>query len=65
MYHADIKPDLSAFSNFEIKTLIEVKEYFKDFGARKIKDFSHKEKGYKETYDGQNISYAYAEDLQI
>ncbi|MFH1931122.1 MAG: type II TA system antitoxin MqsA family protein [Pseudomonadota bacterium] len=65
MYHADIKPDLSAFSNSEIKTMIEVKEYFKDFGAREIKDFSHKERGYKETYDGQNISYAYAEDLQI
>ena len=65
MFQADIKPDLSPFSNPEIKTMIEVKEYFKDFGAREIKDFSHKERGYKETYDGQIISYAYAEDLQI
>ena len=65
MYHAEIKPDLSPFSNSEIKMLIEVKEYFKDFGARDIKDFSHKERGYKETHDGQIISYAYAEDLQI
>ena len=65
MYHADIKPDLSIFSNSEIKTMIEVKEYFKDFGSREIKEFSHKERGYKETYNGQIISYAYAEDLQI
>jgi len=56
---------LSVFSNSEIKTLIEVKEYFENFGAGKIKDFSHKENGYKETRDGQIISYAYADDLQI
>lgn len=65
VFYADKDPDLSVFSNSEIKTLIEVKEYFDHFGAGEIKDFSHKEKGYKETYDGQTISYAYAEDLQI
>jgi putative zinc finger/helix-turn-helix YgiT family protein len=65
IFYADKAPDLSVFSNSEIKTLIEVQEYFEHFGAGEIKDFSHKEKGYKETYDGQAISYAYAEDLQI
>ncbi len=62
---ADKNPDLSVFSNSEIKTLIDVKEYFQTFGAKDIKDFSHKERGYKETYDGQIISYAYSDDLQI
>lgn len=65
MFCADKDPDLSVFSNSEIKTLIEVKEYFENFGAGKIKDFSHKENGYKETRNGQIISYAYADDLQI
>ena len=65
MFYADKDPDLSIFSNSEIKTLIAVKEYFENFGAGEIKTFSHKESGYKETYDGQIISYAYAEDLQI
>lgn len=65
MLYADKNPDLSVFSNSEIKTLIEVKEYFQDFGSGDIKKFSHKEKGYQETDDGQIISYAYADDLQI
>ena len=65
MFYADKAPDLSVFSNSEIKTLIEVKEYFENFGAGKIKDFSHKENGYKETRNGQIISYAYADDLQL
>jgi len=65
IFYADKDPDLLSFSNSEIKTLIEVKEYFEDFGAGAIKDFSHRERGYKETYDGQIISYAYAEDLQM
>ena len=59
------KPDLSVFEDPELKTLIEVKEHFKDFSAGRIKSFSHSEKGYKETSDGQIISYAYADDLQI
>ncbi len=45
MLYADKNPDLSVFSNSEIKTLSEVKEYFQDFGSGVIKNFSHKEKG--------------------
>lgn len=63
--YAEKNPDLSVFSDSEIKTLIEVKEYFKNFTASKIKEFSHGEKGYKETLDGEPISYAYAEQLEI
>ncbi len=56
---------LSLFSDSEIKTLLSVKEFFKDYTATKIKDFSHKEQGYKETSERQCISYEYADALQI
>lgn len=59
-------PDLfSLFSESEVKTLISVKEFFQDYTATAIRDFSHKEKGYRETVDGQCISYEYADSLQI
>ena len=55
-------PDLlPLFLDSEIKTLISVKEYFKDFTATRIKDFSHKERGYKETSERECISYEYAD----
>lgn len=62
---ADKKPDLSIFSDSEIKTLIEVKTFFKSFNASKIKEYSHREMGYKETHDGQIIPYSYADYIQI
>lgn len=59
-------PDLlSLFSDSEIKTLVAVKEHFKDYTATKIKDFSHNEQGYNKTSEGQCISYEYADALQI
>jgi putative zinc finger/helix-turn-helix YgiT family protein len=62
---AEKKPDLSIFSDSEIKTLIEVKTFFKSYNASKIKEFAHIEKGYKETLNGEIIPYSYADDLQI
>lgn len=62
---ANKKPDLTIFSDSEIKTLIEVKTFFEPFTASKIKEFSHKERGYKETRDGQIIPYSYADYLKI
>jgi len=59
------KPDLSLFSDTELKTLAEVKVFFKDYTAIKISEFSHNEKGYKETSSGKLISYKYANDLQL
>jgi putative zinc finger/helix-turn-helix YgiT family protein len=59
------KPDLSVFSESELKILATVKEYFKDFSAKEIRDFSHKERGYIETRQGSPISYLYSKDLQI
>ena len=59
------KPDLSLFSDSELKILATVKEYFNDCNAKRITDFSHDEKGYKETEQGQIIPYEYAVELKI
>ncbi|HHT9133353.1 MAG TPA: type II TA system antitoxin MqsA family protein [Candidatus Avalokitesvara rifleensis] len=58
-------PDLSVFLESELEVLLKVKKRFKDFTAGKIVDFSHQEKGYKETPNGGYISYRYSEELQI
>jgi putative zinc finger/helix-turn-helix YgiT family protein len=59
------EPDLSLFTDSELKILATVKEYFKDFNVKRITDFSHDEKGYKETTPGDIISYEYASDLKV
>jgi putative zinc finger/helix-turn-helix YgiT family protein len=59
------EPDFSLFSDSELKILATVKEYFKDFTAKRITDFSHDEKAYKETTPGNIISYEYASDLKL
>jgi len=59
------KPDLSLFSHSEFLVMASVKDHFKGWGARRISEFSHNERGYKETQNGHLISYAYANDLQI
>lgn len=58
-------PDLSNFSTSELAALAVVKNKFQKFTARQIRDFSHQEKGYQATKDGEIISYQYAQDLQI
>jgi len=57
--------DLSIFSISELTAITVVKSRFEKFNARQIRDFSHAERGYKETKDGEIISYKYAKDLQI
>lgn len=59
------EPNVGIFLDSEIKILAQVKEYFKDFNSSRIRDFSHRERGYSETQLGQVISYQYAKDLQI
>lgn len=59
------EPDFLLFSDSELKILATVKENFKDFNAKKITDFSHDEKAYKETVSGDIISYEYASDLSL
>jgi len=64
-YQTVEKPDLNVFSDSELETLLFVKRFFKDFGARKISDFSHDEEGYSRTAPGEWISYDYAECLRL
>lgn len=59
------RPNLEIFKSFELETIKLVQDYFKDFTATAIRDFSHSEKGYVGTRDGELISYEYAGDLRI
>ncbi|MCX6227190.1 MAG: DUF4065 domain-containing protein [Bacteroidia bacterium] len=56
-------PDLNLFSPSELRIMASVSEYFKKFTAAQIQDFSHKEKGYQKTSDGEIISYEFAKEL--
>ena len=59
------QPDLSIFTDTELKILLFINEYFKGWRAKRISEFSHTERGYLETSNADLISYEYAEDLQI
>jgi len=59
------QPDLSLFSDSELKILAAVREHFESFTASKISEFSHQEKGYQETETGHIISYDYANQLKL
>lgn len=58
-------PSLSTFTESELRVLFAVNDRFKTMGSKAIRDFSHNEKGYKETQNSDLISYAYAADLGI
>jgi putative zinc finger/helix-turn-helix YgiT family protein len=57
------EPNLNIFSGGELQVIASVMEYFKDHKAKEIRDFSHEEKGYKQTKNGDIISYGFAKDL--
>lgn len=59
------KPDLSMFSENENTCLNAVSEYFRSYTASKISHYSHEEAGYKNTSQGQIISYEWAKELSI
>lgn len=52
-------------SDNEISVLERVYKKFSDFGSVEISDYSHKEKGYASTLQGQIISYSYALDIKL
>jgi putative zinc finger/helix-turn-helix YgiT family protein len=58
-------PDLNIFSETELQVLAWVKEFFKSYTAGSISKFSHAEKGYQNTKDGELISYSYARALMV
>jgi putative zinc finger/helix-turn-helix YgiT family protein len=64
-YTSKKNPDLNVFSENELRVLATVKERFKNYGAGKISNFSHQEKAYKETQNGDIISYLYAKELNF
>ena len=65
IYHTVKGPDLTLFSESELKIMNQIKEHFAPFNATQISDFSHKEKGYIETPDRTHISYDYANVLSL
>jgi putative zinc finger/helix-turn-helix YgiT family protein len=56
-------PDLNLFSTGELRVMASVMEDFRDYTASQIQDRSHKENAYRQTRDGEIISYAYANEL--
>jgi putative zinc finger/helix-turn-helix YgiT family protein len=64
-FSAEREPNLSIFSDSELKILATVKEFFQDFNAKAISEFSHEERGYSETPTGKLISYEFAQELKM
>ena len=56
--------DLSLFSPEELETLESVTDFFRDFSAVEISNYSHKEDAYINTEDRDFISYDFADTLK-
>ena len=52
-------------STEELNVLERIYEKFKDFGSVEISNYSHKEKGYSATKQGEIISYCFAKEIQL
>lgn len=59
------EPDYSVLPETAIPVLKAVYEFFKNSSSRQVSELSHKEPGWKETKDGQAISYEYADSLNV
>lgn len=59
------EPNYNLFSLDELNTIKFVKDTFNNYSSIQMEEFSHKEKGYLMTRQGQCISYKYAKELQI
>ncbi len=62
---AEKEPDMNVFTTTELKILAMVKEFFADYSAGKITRFSHEERGYQATHDGELISFEFAQFLRV
>lgn len=49
----------------ELNVLERVSKKFANFGSAEISEYSHKEKGYSATKQGEVISYSYAKDIEL
>lgn len=52
-------------SEEELDVLERIYAKFKEFGSGDISKYSHEEKGYSSTKQGEIISYSYAKDIQL
>lgn len=52
-------------SDEELDIMKQVWNKFADFGSVEISEYSHREKGYMETKQGEIISYEYAKEMQL
>ncbi|MDD4370206.1 MAG: DUF4065 domain-containing protein [Anaerostipes sp.] len=52
-------------SEEELNTLEYIYTKFENFGSADISNYSHREKGYSSTKQGEVISYTYAKDIQL
>ena len=59
----DMPKDILSQEELDVLKRIFVK--FKDFGSVDISNYSHNEKGYNDTKQGEIISYSYAKDIQL
>ncbi|MBI9049343.1 MAG: DUF4065 domain-containing protein [Anaerolineaceae bacterium] len=57
--------DWSLFTPAELAILATVKDKFKDYTTTQIRDYLHEEKGWKQTKNGELISYEFASHLRI
>ena len=56
---------MGALSETELAVLDRIYERFADFGSVEISNYSHREKGYMSTEQGEIISYSYAKDIRL
>lgn len=54
-----------ALSEKELEVLERIDRKFADFGSAEISDYSHREKGYRSTKQGEVISYSYAREMGV
>lgn len=62
---ADAKMKEGILSKNELEVMERVQKKFNDFGSVDISKYSHKEKGYRATQQGDIISYVYAKDISL
>lgn len=65
VFYCKKTPDKGMFNKQELAIISFVSNYFKNFTAKKIRDFSHKEAAYKETKNKDSINYQLAKSLKL
>ena len=53
------------FTKEELEVLDKIKKYFKNYNAKEIVDYSHKEKAFIDTNKCEKISYDYSFDIDL